>query len=406
MGTPAAQKAGHVVFPLPGHCVRSAFSDGASTHTGYAWRWKAQIGQYMKLRRALIANFKGVRELEIQFAAGGELRPLTVLVGDNGSGKTTVLQAIALTLSLATRRTRDVTSFNWHGFIPERVGSLGPTRVELDVILEPEEVALTTQLYEEWVQQLSADYRQTHRLVTPSEHTEICLVYEAGRVSAKQGFAAVNQFLGRYYALGLAKTQRDKRGWLAKFGSAFWFDQYRNLGSVGNADETQSSEGWTTGVEQLREYLVGWWAYHMTPLKPGGSKDFLAIMEPYLAQIFPGTRFAGIAPREGSAAPSGRDFYFLLERDGKRYDLAEMSSGEQAIFPLLYEFIRLDIARSVALIDELELHLHPPEQQTLLAALPKLGSDCQFIITTHSPFLIDVIPQDQQVRLAGGRLCL
>ena len=360
----------------------------------------------MKLRRALIENFKGIRRLEIPFEVSGELRPLTVLVGDNGSGKTTVLQAIALTLSLATRRTRDVSVFNWHGFIPERVSSLGRTRVELDVRLDPEEVSLTTQLFEEWVQQLSADYRQTHSIVEPSRHTDITLIYEAGRVSSKQGFAAVNQFLGRYYALKLAKIQREKRAWLPKFGSAFWFDQYRNLGSVGGADETQSPEGWTAGVEQLREYLVGWWAYHMTPEKLGGNKDFLATMEPYLAQIFPGTRFAGISPREAQTAPSGRDFYFLLERDGKRYDLAEMSSGEQAVFPLLYEFIRLDIARSVALIDELELHLHPPEQQTLLAALPKLGSDCQFLITTHSPFLIDVIPQDQQIRLTGGRSCL
>jgi hypothetical protein len=365
-----------------------------------------KVNRSMKLRRALIENFKGIRRLEIHFEASGSVRPLTVLVGDNGSGKTTALQAIALTLSLATRRTPNASSFNWHGFIPERVGSLGRTRVELDVILDAEEVTLTSQLYEEWVQQLPAEFLQTHRIVAPSKHTEITLIYEAGRVSAKQGFAAVTQFLGRYYTLVLAKTQRDKRAWLSKFGSAFWFDQYRNLGSVGSSDETQPAEGWTAGVEQLREYLVGWWAYHMTPEKLGGNKDFLASMEPYLAQIFPGTRFGGIAPREGLTAPSGRDFYFLLERDGNRYDLAEMSSGEQAVFPLLYEFIRLDIARSVVLIDELELHLHPPEQQSLLGALPKLGSDCQYIITTHSPFLIDVIPQDQQVRLAGGRPCL
>jgi predicted ATP-binding protein involved in virulence len=36
---------------------------------------------------------------------------------------------------------------------------------------------------------------------------------------------------------------------------------------------------------------------------------------------------------------------------------------------------------SVILIDEIELHLHPPMQQTLLRALPKLGKNNQFIIT-------------------------
>jgi predicted ATP-dependent endonuclease of OLD family len=101
-----------------------------------------------------------------------------------------------------------------------------------------------------------------------------------------------------------------------------------------------------------------------------------------------------------------KDFYFLIDRDGRIYDLAEMSSGEQAVFPLIYEFVRLDIQRSIVLIDELELHLHPPEQQRLLAALPKIGPDCQFIITTHSEFLSSAIPNEQEVRLERGTRCL
>lgn len=56
----------------------------------------------------------------------------------------------------------------------------------------------------------------------------------------------------------------------------------------------------------------------------------------------------------------------------------------------------------MVLIDELELHLHPPAQQALYSALPKLGPDCQFFITTHSEFLTGVIPQDRKVRIRGG----
>jgi predicted ATPase len=100
------------------------------------------------------------------------------------------------------------------------------------------------------------------------------------------------------------------------------------------------------------------------------------------------------------------DFYFLIDRDSRVYDLAEMSSGEQAVFPLIYEFVRLDISRSIVLIDELELHLHAPEQQRLLAALPKIGPDCQFVISTHSEFLSSAIPNEQEVRLQRGTRCL
>ena len=121
--------------------------------------------------------------------------------------------------------------------------------------------------------------------------------------------------------------------------------------------------------------------------------------------VFSGVKFVGVAPR-GTGAGGISDFYFLLDREGKVFDISEMSSGEQAVFPLIYEFIRLDIAKSIVLIDELELHLHPPQQQALLAALPKLGPDCQFIITTHSSYLEGVIPVEHEIRLEGGHSCL
>lgn len=369
----------------------------------------------MKLQRVAIENFKGIKALEIDFMSSSYTpRPLTALLGDNGSGKTTVLQAIALTLSLATRRTRQPADLAWHGFLAERLSTLGDTAVHLTVVLEPEEIRLTSALFREWYDSLSSDWRESHKIVEPSQRQIVDLVYESGRTSGRlsspHGYAGVNQFLGRYYVKLLLRTHPEKRRLFAQLGDVFWFDQYRNLGSamMGRNDDTlrasEEAESWKAGVEQLREFLLGWWAYHTSPKE--GGKDYIAALKQRFSEIFPGTEFRGVMPRESIAAPGAKDFYFLLERDGKVYDLAEMSSGEQAIFPLIYEFVRLDIARSVVLIDELELHLHPPQQQALLRSLRRIGPDCQFIISTHSPFLADVIPRDHEVRLEGGRRSL
>lgn len=362
----------------------------------------------MKLKKVVIRNFKGVRKVEFSMETASHApRPLTALLGDNGSGKTSILQAIALTLSMATRRTYDMASFNWHGFLPERVPSLGPTFVELDVVFEPEEVTLTSELFVAWQESLPSDRRQIMKIVPPSEHTEVTLRLEEGRTTSPQGFEATLQFLGRYYVKALMDRRPDLKDSFARLGDIFWFDQHRNLGSVMAEDmagEGLKREGWQAGVEQLREYLVGWWGHHTTV--PRRGKDFIAPLEERFKTVFPGTRFVGIMPRGGITTARATDFYFLIDRDYRVYDLAEMSSGEQAVFPLVYEFVRLDIQRSIVLIDELELHLHPPEQQRLLAALPKIGPDCQFIITTHSEFLSSAIPNEQEVRLDKGTRCL
>ena len=301
-------------------------------------------------------------------------------------------------------------AFTWHGFLPERVPSLGPTFVELTVAFDAEEVALTNDLFLAWQESLPSDRRQLMKIVPPSRHPEVTLRFERGRVDSPQGFAAVNQFLGRYYIRALKDERPELRDRFAKLGDIFWFDQHCNLGSLvtdGLAGEGVNREGWHAGVEQLREYLVGWWGFHTTPRPPGRvGRDFIPSLQQRIGKVFPGTRFVGIMPHAEVAAPRANDFYFLIDRDGRVYDLAEMSSGEQAVFPLVYEFVRLNIQRSIVLIDELELHLHPPEQQRLLAALPTIGPDCQFLITTHSEFLSSAIPNEQEVRLEEGTRCL
>lgn len=366
----------------------------------------------MKLLSARIVNYKSIEDLHLDFqTSSSEIRNLTCLLGDNGAGKTTVLQAIALVLSLATRRTRFADEFDWHGFLAERIGSMGRTRVELAIQLGDGEVELTSSLFRKWYDSLSPDWRESHQIVEPSDHRNVTLVYEQNQLSSPEGYAAVNQFLGRYYVKALSKTEPQLRRHFRDLGDVFWFDQHRNLGSAsarrysaGDVKE-ERKENWQAGVEQLRQYLVGWWGYHTSPNKSNG-KDYIPELENRFRAVFQGRRFVGLGPKENGGSLGADDFYFLLDAQGRTYDLAEMSSGEQAVFPLIYEFVRLDICNSLVLIDELELHLHPPEQQRLLTSLPLLGANCQFIVSTHSPFLTDAIPNEHEIRLEGGNRCL
>lgn len=87
----------------------------------------------------------------------GTPNSLNCMVGNNGSGKTTVLQAIALVLSAATRKNDDLGSLKhasishlqWNGLIYERSISRS-TKITLELELEPDEITTTQEVFEIW----------------------------------------------------------------------------------------------------------------------------------------------------------------------------------------------------------------------------------------------------------------
>jgi predicted ATP-dependent endonuclease of OLD family len=78
-----------------------------------------------------------------------------------------------------------------------------------------------------------------------------------------------------------------------------------------------------------------------------------------------------------------------------------MSGGERAIFPILFDFANWNIHNSVILIDEIELHLHPPLQQAMIRAMMRneLGTNNQFIITTHSDSVVQILDDESIIRV-------
>ncbi len=363
----------------------------------------------MKLRRVHIQNFKRIRDLEIDLTVTDDddvacLRH--VFTGDNGSGKTSVLQAIALVLSLATRRTNRIEWFSWHGFLGERVGSHGPTRVELEVELDCEEINATTLAFEAW-----NSIHQFPGIVRPGTSRRIQLVYENGHVSSPDGQQAKVQMLGRYYVRKSMAAMPSIRHLFSQLGDVFWYDQYRNLGMgvtpYWQDDEEvqrQRRETWNTGVGQMRDFLQKWWSFHQRDDKENKT-DYIAVIQAAFDKVFPGTSIVGPEPSDTTGA-SVPEFYFLLEREGTRFDISEMSSGEQSLFPFICDTVQLNIRKSVVLIDELELHLHPPEQQSLLANLPLICPNSQFLITSHSEHVVKGFESERTTRLEGGRPCL
>lgn len=90
--------------------------------------------------------------------------------------------------------------------------------------------------------------------------------------------------------------------------------------------------------------------------------------------------------------------FTILEKGGKQSDFTTLSDGYSAIISLISELImRLDDkyknldytqAEGTVLIDEIETHLHIDLQKKILPFLDKFFPNIQFIVATHSPFVI------------------
>lgn len=92
--------------------------------------------------------------------------------------------------------------------------------------------------------------------------------------------------------------------------------------------------------------------------------------------------------------------------------LSQLSDGEQRLFSMFVDIARqlslqspgahaFNTTSAVVLIDEIDVHLHPKWQRMIVPALEDMFPACQFIATTHSPFVIQSLSRGGLIRLRG-----
>ena len=95
----------------------------------------------------------------------------------------------------------------------------------------------------------------------------------------------------------------------------------------------------------------------------------------------------------------------VLEKDGEELNVAQLSDGEKIYLALIGDLCRKLVLANpsledplqgggIVLIDEVDLHLHPKWQGEVAHNLMDVFPNVQFIITTHSPQVVNRVPTE------------
>lgn len=356
----------------------------------------------MKLRTLLIEDFRQFERLSLDLVDDlGRPRNRVLLSGPSGSGKTTILDAIGLALGALTEMSTTRVDLRVTPRNIVRPGA-GRARVRCVVEFSDEEFAATRELARsmQWPEEVP-DVRQV----------EVDWQYSANDPSPK-GIAVCTPaegrafFKARVWQARLLRTKRSNWKRFESVGGVFMIDQDRNaLGKYVRSDIRRIIDGADPGSEDPS--TVG--AYTQDTqviLKELGVRSRLGkaqdSQDGQFAQI--ARRFAEVfAPRKMLGVFEDEFGAIVLRfSDGRHeYDYEGLSGGEAMALLLLTRMVSENVHRSIVMIEEPELHLHPVWQRKLLHALQQLGTDNQILATSHSPYLMRAVVPSEIIPLGN-----
>ncbi len=109
-----------------------------------------------------------------------------------------------------------------------------------------------------------------------------------------------------------------------------------------------------------------------------------------------------------------KDYSFKINTNGKSFKFTEMSDGFNAAIDIIADLIlkmqngnsltRDYQKQGIVLIDEIETHLHLELQRIVMPLLTRIFPNIQFIVTTHSPFVLSSMPNAVAYDLEHGEI--
>ena len=357
----------------------------------------------MKLKSAKLVNYRCFKDAVIEFD-----EHITLLLGKNGSGKTAILDAVAVAIStfllgldggVCRSLLKDDARYEFHdlnGMIdsqhqfPVSIESIGDCLDQRNV---------------KWIRSLNSERGKT----TIKDAGELIGIAKKAQNQIMTGDKSLIFPLISYYGTGCSYAQKKEK---------------RNLKSL---KEFKRQVGYVDCMAaKLNEKLMLNW-FQLQTLKSLQEQQKTGILDrPLLLKTVEKAicrSFERISGARNASLIFDLDTRRLVlefetaDGSAQKYAMDEMSDGYKntlsiigdiayrmaVLNPTLGDQI-LEKTPGIVLVDEIDLHLHPQWQQTILNDLHAIVPEVQFIVSSHAPTVINSVPREQIRILNHGEI--
>jgi predicted ATP-binding protein involved in virulence len=351
----------------------------------------------MRIDRLTVDHFKGFEHREFSFHP-----QVNLLVGENGTGKTSVLDALSVAMGgwLLGIRGYDTRHIRNHEVqlkpMPQVVGESArsgpiswenayPCSVETSGEVMGQHLTWRRALNDTRSKTTYVDARNIKKLATGADHAVRSGDHVVLPLISYYGTGRLYDVPRNEYKIGSGKDLRRK----AALSRLSGYDK--------SVDPRMSVEGLTRWIAEQ-----SWIAFQQG--RP--TSTWSAVSHAILACIEGATDIYFDAQRGEVIVALGEQCIqpFVNLSDGQRSLLAmvgDIARKAATLNPALGEAVLAETP-GVVLIDELDLHLHPVWQRRVIEDLRTVFPKIQFFATTHSPFLIQSLRSGEELVMLHG----
>lgn len=348
----------------------------------------------MKIDEIELKNFRGFKKLQIK------LDPkLNVFIGANGSGKTTLLDAISMQLNHLMGK---ITSFGDNSF---RIGH---------AISDDD---------------INSNAAEVINIIGFKFKNDLIGKYQL----SKKLFSKSSQYIGDTKFEEYVKELRSNLNELTSLPVFIYYNSRKNFtldinvnkhsGTSTNSriPQFQAYTGSSNKSEFSYKHFSVWWRLeedreneirlrHDKSYKNPVLEVVRSAIRKFMSELH-GTIYDNIAVYRTNPDLSGKQNFriqpegdLFIEKAGRYLKLSQLSDGEKLLILTAGDIARrlaianpsnlkkvLATGEGIALLDEVEMHLHPEWQRQVMGAFSKTFENIQFIVTTHSPQVLSKV---------------